>query len=157
MNLAPPTAVSTPFVNLIWTLYNVVDIIYQMVRPKGARYDPALTYIRVSHKVKDKLLSLRRTEERTFNDILWRILLTLPNTTSLLSDKPDLEIKRQQSTSITASVLRGHNTDKMIRSISKELMDKISKPQSKRQRSKQYNENRQTTTVRPRKSKYKSW
>jgi hypothetical protein len=79
-----------------------------MARPKGARYDPALTYIRVSHKVKDKLLSLRRMEERTFNDILWRILLTLPNTTSLLSDGPHLEIKRQQSTSIdlSASLLK---------------------------------------------------
>ena len=127
-----------------------------MARPKGARYDPALTYIRVSHKVKDKLLSLRRTEERTFNDILWRILLTLPNTTSLLSE-PDLEIKRQQSTSITPSVLREPNTDKIIRSISKDIMDKLSKPQSKQQRFKQYNQNRQTTIVRPRKSKYKPW
>ena len=127
-----------------------------MAGPKGARYDPALTYIRVSHKVKDKLLSLRRTEERTFNDILWRILLTLPNTTSpLLSDEPDLEIKRQQSTVIAPSVLREPNTDKIIRSISKEIMDKLSKPQSKRERSKQNNQNRQVTIVRPRKSNRK--
>jgi hypothetical protein len=129
-----------------------------MARPKGARYDPALTYIRVSHKVKDKLLSLRTMEERTFNDILWRILLALPNTTSpLLSDEPDLGTKRQESTAITPSVLREPNTDKIIRSVSKEIMDKLSKPQSKQQRSKQYNQNRQTTIVKPRKSKYKQW
>jgi hypothetical protein len=127
-----------------------------MARPKGARNDPALTYIRVSHKVKDKLLSLRRMEERTFNDILWRILLPLPNTPSLLSDEPDLGIKRQGSTSITPSLLREHNTDKII-SVSKEIMDKLSKPQSKQQRSKQNNQNRLTRMTRPRKSKYKSW
>ena len=129
-----------------------------MAGPKGPRYDPALTYIRVSHKVKDKLLSLRRMEERTFNDILWRILLTLLNATSpLLSDEPDLGTKRQESTAITPSLLREPNTDKIIRSVSKEIMDKLSKPQSKWQRSKQNNQNRQTTIVRPRKSKYKRW
>ena len=103
-----------------------------MAGPKGPRYDRALTYIRVSHKVKDKLLSLRRMEERTFNDILWRILLTLLNATSpLLSDEPDLGTKRQESTAITPSLLREPNTDKIIRSVSKEIMDKLSKPQSK--------------------------
>ncbi|HET7345614.1 MAG TPA: hypothetical protein VFJ05_07055 [Nitrososphaeraceae archaeon] len=105
-----------------------------MGRPRGERFGQrALTGVRVSYDIRDRLMSMRQPSEQTFNDVIRRLLEIYESAIS----EPDIGsrslelVDKNKPGIITHDTLKQPIIDKLLTGTAKDVYRKTSTTESK--------------------------